>query len=263
MEHTAGAEALVAELRRLGSERNRAGMARYGIEVGRAFGVPVAELRRLARDHQRDHPLALALWRTGFHEARILACLVDDPAAVTEAQLERWVSGIDSWDLCDQAASNLFCRTSAAWPKAAEWAARHETWVRRAGLSLMVALAVHDKAAPDRDFLRLLPLVERAAFDERNFVKKAASWALRVIGKRSRPLHAAAVAAAGRIRQAAGERGGDAGARAARWVAADALRELRSEPVLARLDRAAARARSASARSVSAGRRPGRTGCRG
>lgn len=160
----------------MGSERNRAGMARYGIRVDRAFGVSVHELRKLAARLGTDHDLALALWATGNHEARILACFVDDPAAVSGAQLEAWAAAFDSWDVCDQATTSLFDLTRHAWDKAVEWAGRDEEWVRRAAFSLMAGLAVHDRAAGDADFLRLLPLIERAAADERNYVKKAASW---------------------------------------------------------------------------------------
>jgi 3-methyladenine DNA glycosylase AlkD len=234
--------ALLAELRGLGSERDRAGMARYGINVADAFGVSVHELRKVAARLGTDHGLALALWATGNHEARLLACFVDDPAAVTARQMEAWARGFDSWDVCDQATTSLFDLTRHAWAKAAAWARREEEWVKRAGFALMAGLAVHDRAAGDRSFLALLPLVERGARDERNYVKKAVSWALRNMGKRNAALHAAAVSCARRILAAAderagGERGGDPGTRAARWVARDALRELTSEKVQARLAR--------------------------
>jgi 3-methyladenine DNA glycosylase AlkD len=234
--------AILAELRDMGSERDRAGMARYGINVENAFGVSVYELRKLAARLGTDHDLALALWATGNHEARLLACFVDDPAAVTPEQMEAWASDFDSWDLCDQATTSLFDATPHAWSKAVEWASRDDEWIRRAGFALMAGLAVHDKAAPDRAFLKLLPLIERAAYDDRNYVKKAVNWALRNIGKRNRALNAAAVACAERIladanERAGGNRGGDPAARAARWVATDAIRELTSEKVRSRLRR--------------------------
>lgn len=234
--------AILAELRSLGSARDRAGMARYGINVDDAFGVSVHVLRRVAKRLGTDHGLALALWKTGNHEARLLACFVDDPARVTAAQMEAWAGSFDSWDVCDQATTSLFDATRHAWTKARAWAVRDEAWVKRGGFALMAGLAVHDEGAADRDFLELLPLIERGAWDERNFVKKAVNWALRNIGKRNRALHRAATRCAGRIRAAAneragGERGGDPGARSARWVAADALRELESEKVQARLAR--------------------------
>jgi 3-methyladenine DNA glycosylase AlkD len=232
--------AILAELRGMGSERDRAGMARYGINVDNAFGVSVYELRKVAKRLGTDHDLALGLWATGNHEARLLACFVDDPAAVTSEQMEAWAGDFDSWDICDQATTSLFDRTTHAWSKAADWAKRDDEWIRRAGFALMAGLAVHDKAAPDPEFLKLLPLIERAASDDRNFVSKAVNWALRNIGKRNRSLNDAAVACARRIQAAANERagaarGGDAATRAARRVATAAIRELTSDKVQARL----------------------------
>lgn len=231
---------LLGELRAMGSEENRAGMARYGINVDDAFGVSVYDLRKVAKGVGTDHALALALWETGNHEARLLACFVDDPAAVTPAQMEAWAADFDSWDVCDQATTSLFDLTAHAWAKAVAWAEREDEWVKRGGFALMAGLAVHDEAAADARYRKLLPLIERAAFDERNFVKKAVNWALRNIGKRNRALHADAVACAERIRaradrRAGGPRGGDPDVRAARWVAADALRELTDPARVAKL----------------------------
>ena len=231
---------ILAELRSMGSQKDRAGMSRYGINVENAFGVSIYELRRIAKRLGTDHALALSLWATGNHEARLLACFVDDPAAVTEGQFESWARDFDSWDICDQATTSLFDLTKHAWPKAVEWARRDEEWVKRAGFTLMAGLAVHDKSASDQRYRKLLPVIARGAFDDRNFVKKAVNWALRNIGKRNRALNAAAIACAGKIRVAAnkhagGERGGDASARGARWVATDALRELTSAKAQARL----------------------------
>ncbi len=236
------ATTLLAELEALGSERARAGMARYDINVDSAFGVSIYELRKIAERLGVDHHLALALWKSGNHEARLLACFVDDPAEVTAAQMESWAADFDSWDLCDQATTSLFDLTAHAWDKAAQWAVRSDEWIKRGGFTLMAGLAVHDKAATDDAFERLFPLIERGAFDERNFVKKAVNWALRNIGKRNLALHQAAIDVAERLRdaanrQAGGPRGGDAKARAARWVATDALRELRSDKARARLAR--------------------------
>jgi 3-methyladenine DNA glycosylase AlkD len=233
---------IIEQIRALGSDKRRQGMARCGINVDSAFGVSVPELRKIAKPLASDHRLALALWATGNHEARLLACFVDDPAAVTEEQVEAWAADFDSWDICDQATTSLFDQTPHGWLKAVEWAARDEPWIKRGAFALMAGLAVHDKASPDKDFKRLLPLIQRGAFDERKYVNKAVSWALRNIGKRNRPLNAAAVARAEKIRAAANrragsERGGDPAARAARWVAADALRELTSDKIQARLAR--------------------------
>ncbi len=227
--------AVMDELATKASEESRAGMARYGINVAFAFGVSVYELRRMAKALGTDHQLALALWDTGNHEARTLASMVDDPAAVTEEQMEHWAAAFDSWDVCDQVTSNLFDKTPFAYDKVREWSAAEGEWVKRAAFATAAALAVQDKTAPDERFLAILPLVQREAGDGRNFVKKAVNWALRNIGKRSPVLHAAAVVTAEAILAeaealAAADRR-DPAARSARWVARDALRELRSDKV--------------------------------
>jgi len=231
--------AVMDELAGMASEQNRAGMARYGIRTDDAFGVPVPELRRIAKGYRRDHELALALWQTGSHEARLLAGMVDDPAQVTEEQMESWAGDFDSWDVCDQVTSNLFDKTPFAYDKVAEWSGREDEWVKRAAFATAAALAVQDKKAADERFVPILALVRREAGDDRNFVKKAVNWALRNIGKRNAALHAAAIETATAIlaeadvRAAADRR--DPAARSGRWIARDALRELRSEKVLRRL----------------------------
>lgn len=203
-------------------------MARFGINPDRALGVRIPDLRWLAKQVGTDHSLALGLWKTGIHEARILASMIDDPGAVTERQMESWAGDFDSWDLCDQCCGNLFDRTPFAYGKAVEWASRDEEFIKRAGFALMAWAAVHDKSADNRAFLEFLPVIERQANDDRNFVKKAVNWALRQIGKRNRRLNRAAVATARRLAKRAD-------ARAARWIGTDAVRELTSEPVRARL----------------------------
>jgi 3-methyladenine DNA glycosylase AlkD len=213
---------------------NVAGMARFGIVAKKAYGVPAPALRKLARSIGKDHDLAQRLWASGIFDARMLAALIDDPAQVTEEQMEFWAAEFDNWAICDGCCSNLFDRTPFAHRKAVAWTAREEEFVRRAGFALMAALAVHDKQASDAAFRRFLPLIERASDDDRNFVKKAVNWALRQIGKRDLALNAKAIAVAERVRAR--------GTRAARWIAADALRELRSEAVQKRL-RAKSRAR--------------------
>jgi 3-methyladenine DNA glycosylase AlkD len=230
--------AVMDELASQASEESRAGMARYGINVAHAFGVSVYELRRMAKALGTDHDLALALWDTGNHEARMLASMVDDPAAVTEAQMEEWAAAFDSWDVCDQVTSNLFDKTPFAYDKVRQWSTAEDEWVKRAAFATAAALAVQDKAAPDERFLAILELVRREAGDGRNFVRKAVNWALRNIGKRNAALHAAAIDTAAAILAsadtlAAADRR-DPAARSARWVARDALRELRSDKVLHR-----------------------------
>lgn len=221
------AEEIVGLLRTIARPENIKGMARYGISVQGTLGVPVPELRRMARLHRREHGLALALWETGIHEARMLACFIDDPDQVTEEQMEEWVAALDSWDVCDQLCGNLFDRTQMASRKAVEWAGRSEEYVKRAGFVLMATLAVHDKLSGDESFVLFFSLMAREACDNRPMVRKAVNWALRQIGKRNRNLNLQAIAAAQQI--------GDQGSPSARWIAADALRELRSEPVQRRL----------------------------
>lgn len=203
-------------------------MARFGINPDRALGVRIPDLRRLAKEVGTDHRLALALWRSEVHEARIIASMIDDPTKVTEGQMESWVADFDSWDLCDQCCGNLFDRTSLAYRKAVEWSGRDGEFVKRAGFALIAWAAVHDKEADDRVFLELLPLIEQEAEDDRNFVKKAVNWSLRQIGKRNRRLHRAASAVARRLAKRNDSR-------AARWIGTDALRELESEGVRSRL----------------------------
>jgi 3-methyladenine DNA glycosylase AlkD len=217
----------MAHLKAAGSPRNVEGMARYGIVARSAFGVPTPEVERLAREIGRNHALAADLWRTGNHDARALAVLIEDPQLVTEEQMEAWALDFDNWAVCDGCCMHLFDQTPFAWPKTREWSARDEEFVKRAGYTLMAALAVHDKKAPDRRFLSLLPAIKRGSTDERNYVRKAVNWALRAIGKRDQALNKAAILASEQIRRL--------DSRAARWIAADALRELKSEAVQKRL----------------------------
>jgi 3-methyladenine DNA glycosylase AlkD len=231
-----GAEQVLDELRALGDPAAREGMARFGITTDRAYGVSVTTLRGVAKRLGTDHALAQALWDTGVHEARILAALVEDPAQVTRAQMDRWARDFDSWDVCDGCCYGLFDRTPFAWEKARQWSGRRPEYVKRGAFAIIAALAVHDRHAPDERFLEFLPIVRREAGDDRNFVKKAVNWALRQVGKRNASLNAAAIDTALAIRED--------GTRAGRWIAADALRELRSEAVQARLfarDRSAPR----------------------
>jgi 3-methyladenine DNA glycosylase AlkD len=222
----AKAQAILDQLESLSNPANVAGMARYGIRAAKAYGVSAPVVRRMAKDAGKDHALAAALWKTGALEARVLAALVDEPAKVTPAQMERWARDFDSWAVCDGVCGVLFDRTPHAAALAERWSARPEEFVKRAGFVLMATLAVHDKAAPDALFLGFLPIVEREADDPRNMVKKGVNWALRQIGKRNLALHAAAVAACRRLVTKKG---------AARWVGSDALRELTGEATVRRI----------------------------
>jgi 3-methyladenine DNA glycosylase AlkD len=211
---------LISALRAKADPANVAGMARFGISTQGTLGVSVAEIRKLARQAGRSHSIALELWASGIHEARILATIVDDPACVTRAQMNAWARDFDSWDVCDQACQNLFHRTPYAWDMAIKWAGAKSEFVRRAGFALMACLAWKDKDSPDERFESLLPFIVFAATDDRNFVKKAVNWALRGIGKRNPRLCLSAIETAQEIAKL--------DSRAARWIAADALRELQS-----------------------------------
>jgi len=211
---------VLAALRTAADPKNVAGMARYGISTQGTLGVPVVLIRRLAKQAGRSHELAAELWDSGIHEARILATIVDRPEWVNRRQMHQWARDFDSWDVCDQACLNLFRYTPFAWAMSARWAGARREFVRRAGFALMAGLAVKDKNASDADFEALLPLIAVAATDPRNMVKKAVNWALRSIGKRNPHLRRAAIAAAGDIRAIDSP--------AARWIASDALRELRA-----------------------------------
>lgn len=220
-------EQIISRLRGMGNPENAVGMARFGINTMEALGISIYVLRDIAKQIEPNHALAERLWKSGIHEARILAALVDEQGKVTEAQMDRWVRDFDSWDVCDQVCSNLFDRTPFAYRKAAEWSDCREEFVKRAGFVLMAALSVHDKQAPNEAFFLFFPIIIREATDERNFVKKAVNWALRQIGKRNIVLNERAVAVAEEIR--------NINSKAARWIASDALRELRSDKVLKRL----------------------------
>ncbi|MGX5656731.1 DNA alkylation repair protein [Geodermatophilus nigrescens] len=215
------AAAVLGRLHELADPARLAGMARTGVGGARTLGVTVTELRALARELGRDPALAAALWDTGVHEARILASMVEDPAAVDAAQLDAWAAAFDAWDLCDQVCQNLVRHTPLARDRALAWAARPEPYVKRAGFAVMAGLAVSDKQADDDRFEPFLRAVAEHADDDRPVVRKAASWALRQMGKRSPGLHGRAVATAEGLRS---------GGRGARWVAADVLRELGRRP---------------------------------
>jgi 3-methyladenine DNA glycosylase AlkD len=220
---------LIKKLKSLSNPEAVAGMARFGINPKNTHGVSIPVLRKMAKQIGRNHLLAHRLWNSRFHEARILAGMIDLPEEVTKKQMERWVRDFDSWDVCDQVCSNLFDKTRFAHQKAIVWSKRGEEFVKRAGFVLMATLAVHDKEVGDREFLKFLPIINREARDERNFVKKAVNWALRQIGKRNLSLNRMAIKTAKEIQ------GIDS--KAAKWIASDAIRELTSESVQKRLQR--------------------------
>jgi len=203
------------------------GMARYGMTAERRLGVSVPDMRRIAKETGKDHDLALRLWEIGIPEARIVAAMVDRPEELTERQMDEWVAGFNSWDVCDQVCMNLFRKSPLAWKKIIEWSEREEEYVKRAAYALIACLAWYDKEAGDQRFSGLFPVIKRGATDERNYVRKAVSWALRNIGKRNRKLNRAALEVAEDI--------GQMNTRAARWIASDVKKELSSEAVQKRL----------------------------
>lgn len=207
-------------LKTLADRATLEGMSRYGIPADGAFGVPVGKIRAYAKELGRRHELALQLWKTRQYESRMLACFIADPALITPAEMDAWAKAFDNWAVCDTACFHLFDRTPHAFAMVRKWARRRDEFIKRAAFALLASIALHDKKAPDEPFIASLPLIERAASDERNFVKKGVSWALRGIGKRrSSELRKHARALATRL--AASE---DA---SARWVGRDALRDLK------------------------------------
>ena len=203
-------------------------MARYGIVAPKAFGVTMGALRQMAKTIGREHDLALSLWETGWYEARMLATLIDDPAQVTSAQMDRWRRDFDNWAICDTACFALFDRTDHAWRKIEPWSKLKDEFQKRAAFALLASLALHNREADDAAFTRFLPFIERAATDERNFVKKGVSWALRAIGERGATLNVAAVKLSKRLASSS-----DA---TERWLGKDVLRELTSAKVAKRIE---------------------------
>jgi 3-methyladenine DNA glycosylase AlkD len=222
----------VAQLERKGTKKTRDGYPRYGIVAKKALGVSVGDIKKIAKGLGQDHDLAEALWQTGWYEARLLACFVDEPTRVTPAQMDRWCRDFDNWGICDTACFVLFDRTPHAYAKVRAWARRKPEYERRAAFALLASLAGHDKKAPDATFLAFLPLIEKAASDERNFMKKGVSWALRGMGHRNPELHAACVGLAGRLAKSEDP--------TERWLGKDTLRDLTRPLVVKRM---AARAR--------------------
>ena len=213
-------------LKRLEAKRNDKsveGMKKFGIVTKNVYGVSVPELRKIAREVGKSHKLALKLWEIDSRETRILASMVDEPNKVTEEQMENWAKDFDNWEICDQVCQNLFVYSKYAIKKAIEWSEREEEFVKRAGFTLMAVLAVKDKKADNSLFEKFLPIIKREATDERNFVKKAVNWALRQIGKRNLELNKRALEIASEILQI--------DSKSAKWIARDAIRELKSEKI--------------------------------
>lgn len=225
------AEEIIKKLESLENSANIAGMARFGIVTKKAFGVSAPVLKQIAKDVKKQttdrHKLALELWETEIHEARIIAYLVDNPKEVTESQMDDWVKDFDNWAICDGTCGHLFCRSEFAYKKVLDWSESEEEFIKRAGIVLIAWLAVHDKKASDEKIAEFLSILEQKSDDERNFIRKAVNWSLRQIGKRSLYLNKLAIESAGRIKSQ--------NTKSARWIAADALRELQNEKTQERL----------------------------
>ena len=217
--HIKQIEEIKKYLKPLGSEKNRIGMQRFGIRFENAYGVNIPVLRKLAKEYKPNHEFALELWKTKIHELMLLAIFIDDYKQVTLKQMDKWVKDFASWDICDQCCSNLFDKTPYAFDKIFEWTKSKEEFIKRAGFVLIATMSVHNKKIDYEVFLEFFPLLEREAWDERNFVKKAVNWALRQIGKRSKYLFDEAIKVAERI--------GQQDSKSAKWIASDALREFR------------------------------------
>ena len=220
-------EEIVKKLKAQSNAKNLAGMKRFGISSKNTLGVSMPALRIMAKEIGKDHKLALELWQTEIHEARILAGLIDLPELVTKKQMDIWANGFDSWDVCDQVCMNLFFNHSLAFKKCAMWPVNKSEFVRRAGFALMACVAVKNKRAEDIDLIKFFLLIKKYATDERNYVRKAVNWALRQIGKRNLALNKKAIACAQEIIKIDNK--------TARWIAADALRELQGEVVQKRV----------------------------
>ena len=202
-------------------------MARYGINSKNNLGIQVCKLREVAKDIDQDHELALKLWNSGIHDARLLACFIDNPVEVTGKQMDSWAQTFDSWDICDQACTSLFDRSPLAWAKIFEWADQTDEFVKRGAFSLIAGLTVHDKKASDSKFEQLIPLIKKHSYDERNYVKKAVNWAIRNIGKRNKNLNQRMIKLSRELLQI--------DSKAAKWIASNSLRELTSIKIQKRI----------------------------
>ena len=219
---------IMKKLKSMESPKNVEGMARYGINPKNNLGISIYKLRSIAKEIGRNHDLALELWDSGIHDARLLAIFVENPEKVTSEQMDSWAEDFDSWDVCDQACTSLFDQNPIAWKKVFEWAERDEEFVKRGAFSIIAGLSVHDKKASDEDFEEFFPIIKKHSIDERNYVKKAVNWALRNIGKRNLNLNKKAIKTAEEIKKI--------DSKSARWIANDAIRELTGDKIKKRFD---------------------------
>lgn len=213
-------EDIISLLESLSNPENVKGMARFGINPNNNLGISIYQLRKIAKQIGKDHNLAIRLWNSGIHDARLLACFIEDPNKLTSEQMDLWANDFDSWDICDQACTSLFDKNSLAWKKINEWADRKEEYIKRGAFSLIAGLTVHDKNAPDKKFKEFFQLIKKHSIDERNYVKKAINWALRNIGKRNLYLNKKAIEQSNDILKI--------DSKSAKWIAKNAIKELTS-----------------------------------
>jgi 3-methyladenine DNA glycosylase AlkD len=225
---------IIKKLNSLKNPRNIEGMARFGIRPkSKVFGISIPELRKIAKEIKKDlsaqtsHNLAMKLFGSGIHEARLLAGFIAESEKLTEQEIEKWVKTFDSWDIVDQVCGNLFDKSKIAVKKISEFAKRDAEFEKRVAFALIAALSVHNKKMRDEEFLKFFPLIKKASTDERNFVKKAVNWALRQIGKRNKNLNKETLKLAKEIQEI--------GSKSSKWIAKDAIRELESEKIKSRL----------------------------
>lgn len=219
---------VIIELKALATQDHFSKLAYFGIKDTNAVGVKVPLIRQLAKKIGENHELALELWKTEIHEARLLATMIDDFKLITESQVDSWVADFNSWDICDQSC-NLFVRTTFCRQKIVEYSTSSDEFVKRTAFVLICEVALHDKKAEDSEFYPFLDLIIREAWDERNFVRKAVNWALRQIGKRNESLRLKAIETAENLLVQ--------NSKSARWIASDALRELKNDKTIAMVNR--------------------------
>jgi 3-methyladenine DNA glycosylase AlkD len=215
---------IIKEFESLRNEKNIEGMKRYGINVDTAFGISAPVLTGISKRYRYNHSLALELWKTGYHDAKLLASMIDNPGEVTRKQLNKWVKDFDSWDVCDCCCNRLFRKVNFIEEFIPVWCRDKREFVKRAGFSMIAQLAVHKKSAPDSEFENYFDLIIEGSADERNFVKKAVNWALRQIGKRNKSLNKKAIYLSKKLLAA--------DSKSARWIARDAIRELTNPKIL-------------------------------
>ena len=215
---------ILRKLEKRGSKANRDGMARYGIVADKVFGVSVETIRSMAKEVGKDHDLALALWDTGWYEARMMTPFIDEPSRVTSSQMDAWARDFDNWAICDGLCFHLFDKTGHKWKKIQQWSSRKDEFVKRAAFALLAGVALHDKKETDAPFMKSLSLIERAADDERNFVKKGVSWALRSVAHRNKSLHAASLDLATRL--------AESDDKTQRWIGKDVIKDITRPSIL-------------------------------